>query len=132
MDRIFRGDYVPSLVNKPKLFFIQACQGREAQGAVDIQQDATATLPNESDTLVSMSTVPGYASNRSVSQGTWFITALCSIINTYYKKNVDLLSMLTLVNEMLSKAADKENGKQIGNPSHTLRKQIFFNQGLGE
>ncbi|XP_790413.4 uncharacterized protein LOC585496 isoform X1 [Strongylocentrotus purpuratus] len=129
---LFRGEYVPSLVNKPKLFFIQACQGDNAQRAVDIQQDATTTLPNESDTLVSMSTVSGYASNRSVSQGTWFISSLCMVINSYYKQKLDLLSMLTIVNDQLSKAADKEKGKQIGNPSHTLRKQIYFNQGLGE
>nr|XP_054751195.1 uncharacterized protein LOC129256981 [Lytechinus pictus] len=129
---LFRGEYVPSLLDKPKLFFIQACQGTDAQAAIDIRQDAVTSLPNESDTLVSLSTVPGYSSNRSVSKGTWFISSLCFVINTHYKKHVDLLSMLTMVNYQLSSAADKEKRKQIGNPSHTLRKQIYFNQGLGE
>ncbi|XP_063951666.1 uncharacterized protein LOC129256981 isoform X1 [Lytechinus pictus] len=129
---LFRGEYVPSLLDKPKLFFIQACQGTDAQAAIDIRQDAVTSLPNESDTLVSLSTVPGYSSNRSVSKGTWFISTLCSVINSHYKKHVDLLSMLTMVNYLLSTAADKEKKKQIGNPSHTLRKQIYFNQGLGE
>nr|ABW34712.1 caspase-8 [Paracentrotus lividus] len=131
LTNLFRGAYVKSLVSKPKLFFIQACQGREAQEAVDIQQDSTPSIPNESDTLLSLSTVPGYASNRSISQGTWYISSLCNVINAYYKK-VDLLTMLTMVNNLLSQAADREKGKQIGNPSHTLRKQIYFNQGLGD
>ncbi|XP_041474156.1 uncharacterized protein LOC121422962 isoform X2 [Lytechinus variegatus] len=129
---LFRGEYVPTLLDKPKLFFIQACQGTDGQAAIDIRQDAVTSLPNESDTLLSLSTVPGYSSNRSVSKGTWFITTLCSVINSHYNKHVDLLSMLTMVNYLLSTAADKEKKKQIGNPSHTLRKQIYFNQGLGE
>lgn len=129
---MFRGAYTPSLAGKPKLFFIQACQGQAGQAAIDVQQDATNTVPNEADTLVSLSTVPGYASNRSVTKGSWYISTLCYILNKHYK-SVDLLSMLTLVNHALSEAADKLNEKQIGHPSHTLRKQIYFDiQGPGE
>ena len=127
---LFRGEYVPSLAGKPKMFFIQACQGTDAQQPVDIEQDTVvATVPNESDTLVSLSTVPGYASNRSQKHGTWFISALCHVLDTCYLK-YDLLSMLTMVNFELSRAADLESMKQIAYPSHTLRKQVYFNEGL--
>eukprot|EP00057_Strongylocentrotus_purpuratus_P009742 XP_011664216.1 PREDICTED: caspase-3 isoform X2 [Strongylocentrotus purpuratus] len=133
---LFRGDYVPSLVNKPKLFFIQACQGKYPQESVDIQQDDTASLPYISDTLVSYATIPGYASFRSAKRGSLFINSLCNIINSYYKEKVDLLSMLTMVNELMSRRAIEgkwmEMGKQIGIHSNILRKQIFFNEGLNE
>eukprot|EP00057_Strongylocentrotus_purpuratus_P026064 XP_011680538.1 PREDICTED: caspase-8-like [Strongylocentrotus purpuratus] len=133
---LFNGMSVhPSLVGKPKVFFIQACRGAVPQEAFPIQTDGPTMIANESDTLVSQATVVGYASCRRANVGSLFIISLCDIIDANYKKE-DLLSMLTMVNERMShqnlKGYWKYSGKQIGNPSHTLRKKIFFNEGLDE
>ncbi|XP_072274841.1 caspase-10-like isoform X2 [Pyxicephalus adspersus] len=70
-----------SLAGKPKLFFIQACQGKSEQGSHFIEEDAvvtTNTIPEEADVLIGMSTVDGYISYRHIENGTWYIQALCA------------------------------------------------------
>ncbi|MGL5118271.1 MAG: caspase family protein [Plesiomonas shigelloides] len=83
----------PSLIHKPKLFFIQACRGTEEQRAVWPQKNnrgdemlaCDARMPRDStaeaaDFLLAMSTVPHYVSFREKDKGTWFIQALCDNI----------------------------------------------------
>ncbi|KAJ7408086.1 Caspase-8 [Willisornis vidua] len=80
-----------SLAGKPKVFFIQACQGDALQKAVTIEadageQDASAEgdrrfqqecIPAEADFLLGMATLQDYVSYRSPREGTWYIQALC-------------------------------------------------------
>lgn len=80
-----------SLVEKPKLFFIQACQGNKEQKPVEIDgkeegddddyicSDArvTESIPNGADFLLGMATVPSYVSFRDKTKGTWYIQSLC-------------------------------------------------------
>ncbi|TSM68858.1 Caspase-8 [Bagarius yarrelli] len=82
-----------SLLQKPKLFFIQACQGQREQQGITLQSDdsnntaetclsSDAEVPREvvpiaADYLVAMATVPGYVSFRDKLKGTWFIQTLC-------------------------------------------------------
>lgn len=78
-----------SLADKPKLFFIQACQGTRNQQAVYIDSDdhtnticsdavaLTESIPSDADFLFAMSTVPSFVSFRERSKGSWFIQSLC-------------------------------------------------------
>lgn len=86
--KLFNGSQCPSLANKPKLFFIQACQGNLEQQAVVIQSDGPSevcsdavklkeSIPNDADFLMGMATVPSFVSYRDKINGTWFIQALC-------------------------------------------------------
>lgn len=139
----YKGASCPSLLGKPKLFFIQACQGKDKQPGFPISTDGPEsiaaervsdevnlgeTIPNEADFLIGYATVPGYVSFRSKSQGSWYINTLVKMLDKYVER-YDLLSILIKVNEEVSRAiAAMQDGiyKQSPMPMATLRKRIFF------
>ena len=89
----FTSTNCPTLENKPKLFFIQACRGHKSDSRMqrlsasieNIAEDTNqmihcphADLANglsaqEADFLLAFSTVPGYKAWRSKQAGSWFI-----------------------------------------------------------
>ncbi|XP_045212902.2 caspase-3-like isoform X3 [Mercenaria mercenaria] len=111
----FKGDKCPTLVGKPKLFFIQACTDRRTSifgekraspsrfgiNGSPSPHIASRRVPVEADFLFSYSTVPGYYSWRNNQDGTWYIQALCIVIENYGSK-MELMQMLTQVNRMVA------------------------------
>lgn len=91
-----------SLVGKPKMFFIQACQGTGLNPPVTLRERTvtdgctTFTIPTYADVLIAQSTIPGYYSWRNLETGSWFIKALCSELDENGTQ-VDLLTLLTFV-----------------------------------
>ena len=63
----FTADKCPTLAGKPKLFFIQACQGDKLDSGVtlkdrtetDGQPASTFRIPSQADFLIAYSTIPG-------------------------------------------------------------------------
>lgn len=100
----FTADKCPSLAGKPKLFFIQACQGDKLDGGVtmsnrtetDGSSSASYRIPIHADFLIVFSTVPGYYSWRNTTRGSWFMQALCDELR-YYSGEKDILTLLTFV-----------------------------------
>ncbi|MBN3312537.1 CASP8 protein, partial [Atractosteus spatula] len=139
MTRRFSGVMCPSLRGKPKLFFIQACQGTAEQLAAPIEADSydpdistdayvpKNCIPDDSDFLIGMATVEDYASYRDKLQGTWYIQSLCENLQLLVPRGEDLLSILTKVNMDVSKKSDKYGiKKQIPQPAYSLRKKLIF------
>ncbi|RXN00252.1 Caspase-8 [Acipenser ruthenus] len=148
----FTGSRCPSLKEKPKVFFIQACQGQKTQIAVKIHADGEGpasqpetepepeadagpvqadTIPNDSDFLLGMATVEDYLSYRSVSKGSFYMQALCRNLELLCPSNEDILSILTTVNRDVSSETfmnreNVTNNKQMPEPRYTLTKKLFF------
>lgn len=130
-----------TLVGKPKLFFVQACQGKKldslrAVGSFDdIDTKGTPagliTVPSAADHLIMYSTPEFYATWRSNDDGSWFIQALCDQLETNFSD--DLMTMLTTVNRIVAikvmehtKDPYLKDSKQIPVIVSSLTKKIFI------
>lgn len=139
----FTGSKCPSLAGKPKIFFIQACQGNNFQKAVPVpaetgleqeynvlEEDSSSHknyIPDEADFLLGMATVKNCVSYRDPMRGTWYIQSLCRSLRERCPRGEDVLSILTGVNYDVSNKDDPRNmGKQMPQPTFTLRKKLFF------
>jgi caspase 7 len=140
----------PSLSNKPKMFFFQACRGEKEMestlksrinSASSIQPSKgllmTDSVPSsntekiatnfngESDLLIYYSTLPdhySYSNNQAV--GTTFIQSFCDVFNDAYKNlphNLSLTQMIIRINESVS-----NKRMQISVPELRMNKDIFF------
>ncbi|XP_077175262.1 caspase-8-like isoform X2 [Paroedura picta] len=142
----FTANVCPLLARKPKLFFIQACQGEKTQRPVYLERDsderdllsadaqsagppsqAQPSIPEEADFLLGMATVDGYLSFRHTREGTWYIQALCANLQLLVPRGEDILSILTEVNKEVSYRADPQGmQKQMPQPAFTLRRKLVF------
>ncbi|XP_056276666.1 caspase-8 isoform X2 [Pseudoliparis swirei] len=143
----FTSRRAPTLAGKPKLFFIQACQGNGYQGGsmpcpprpreepVDeqsrLEEDAGPpigeTVPWEADFLLGMATVPQCKSFRNISTGSIYIQELCTQLTRSAEslKTDDVLSVLTRVNNEVSKG-EYSKYKQMPEPKYTLTKKLVL------
>ena len=130
---LFKGHFCPTLVGKPKLFFIQADRGDDEDKGVSVQKDAKGdpddalrhSLPSEADFLFGYATPPGNVSWRQPKYGSWYIAKLCEVFVDYAPQH-DLLSMLTMVNHKVSEAHTTQGFKQCPVPVTLLRKKMRF------
>ncbi|NXM39312.1 CASPA protein, partial [Gymnorhina tibicen] len=137
----FTAKQCPQLAAKPKLFFIQACQGNKIQCPVYVETDVQTpdlssmekrsslfeSIPEDADFLLSMATVDGYVSFRHIEEGTWYIQALCSKLQLLVPRGEDILSILTEVNQDVAKRnTPSGTKKQMPQPSYTLTRKVIF------
>ncbi|KAH7935959.1 hypothetical protein HPB52_015573 [Rhipicephalus sanguineus] len=137
----FLDEACPSLIGKPKLFFIQACRGDRLDSGAQVVFDTADSptwsykIPDHPDILVACCTVPGFYAWRNKVKGSWFIQALCSVLEEL-AGSVDLLSMLTVVNRRVAlehKSYTPKNPhmcckKQVPSFTSTLIRRVCFRQ----
>ena len=126
-----------TLINKPKMFFIQACRGdREDEGhklAEEdvIQQDSGGrppnahTIPQEADFFFGYVTPLGNAAYQSRRHGSWYISELCKVL-TKLAYTSNLGNMMRKVNDNVCKAFTKDGYKQTAEFVDRLRKEVHF------
>ncbi|XP_041370746.1 caspase-3-like [Gigantopelta aegis] len=125
----FRGPNCPSLVGKPKLFFIQACQGSQEQRNVvapryqsDVIRDETPVhmAAEGEDFFIACSTEPGFVSYRHPEKGSVFITSLSK--NVLELCDHSLSDIMHTVCSDIAKANEDSERKQVPWYSSTLTK----------
>uniref|UniRef100_A0A3P8Q630 Caspase-8 n=1 Tax=Astatotilapia calliptera TaxID=8154 RepID=A0A3P8Q630_ASTCA len=132
----FTSGRAPTLTGKPKLFFIQACQGdgyqkgyrpcsREDENRKKEAWQADASIPDETvpelaDFLIGMSTVEECKSFRNKRTGSIYIQELCK-----HQVMDDILTVLTRVNREISKG-EFLSYKQMPEPKYTLTKKLVL------
>ncbi|XP_070209039.1 caspase-3-like [Littorina saxatilis] len=134
LTRPFTAQLCPSLAGKPKLFFLQACQGVMRQQGCEIEEDAAPevvrprSIPNEADFLLGYCTAPGYKAYRNSRDGSWYIPELCEVLGNHYD-HLDMLEILTNVNKRVSQKIECDGEDvfhQIPAPMYTLRKKLVL------
>ena len=136
------GNYCPSMIGKPKFFFIQACRGKLYQEALSkISHHPIIPLVDFSETdgehdeekllqvdgvkyahkswfFTFHSTIKGYVSLRDPSCGTIFIQALCKVLEETWFVN-DIGTIATEVNKRIMKEYESVQApifeNQLGN-----------------
>lgn len=145
-------DRCPHLAGRPKLIFIQACQGDNTDAGIRLVSKAKAgrmrhtsadsakggqhlpyCIPNYCDMLIFAAAYTGQYSFRSARSGSWFIQALCRQINEA-QPDEDLVSVLTKVSRYV--ALYKESNiptrpelhrkKQVPLKQDTLIRKIYL------
>ena len=119
---LFSNSRCSTLKGKPKLFVIQANRNN---GVVNGNPQI---IPDEADMLMAYSTVSGHVSFRNLRYGSHFIRCLVEVFREK-AGHEDVLSMLTMVNDSISSMGEVYF-KQVGQPTSTLTKKLFFWPGL--
>lgn len=137
----FTSENCPTLANKPKIFFIQACQDeKKSDNLYDVNEEDAISVNElnplsrvsfpERDFLIAYSSMPGEKSFRTTGNGSWFIQALCDELIESGSVN-DLAQILTGVSyrvafDYVSFEFDIDQKKQMPCIVSRLTKLVFF------
>lgn len=151
--RLFDNANCPSLQNKPKMFFIQACRGDETDRGVD-QQDGKnqagspgceesdagkeellkMRLPTRSDMICGYACLKGTAAMRNTKRGSWYIEALAQVF-TERACDMHVADMLVKVNALIKEREGYAPGtefhrcKEMSEYCSTLCRHLYLFPG---
>ncbi|XP_066472678.1 caspase-2 [Tiliqua scincoides] len=151
--RLFDNANCPSLQNKPKMFFIQACRGDETDRGVDqVDGNERATspgceesdankenpklrLPSCSDMICGYACLKGTAAMRNTKRGSWYIEALTAVF-AEDSRNTHVADLLVKVNRLIKHREGHAPGtefhrcKEMSEYCSTLCRNLYLFPGF--
>ncbi|XP_062985069.1 caspase-2 isoform X2 [Elgaria multicarinata webbii] len=152
--RLFDNANCPSLQNKPKMFFIQACRGDETDRGVDQidgneradspgyeesdankKENPKLRLPTCSDMICGYACLKGTAAMRNTKRGSWYIEALTSVF-AEDSRNMHVADMLVKVNRLIKHREGHAPGtefhrcKEMSEYCSTLCRALYLFPGI--
>ncbi|XP_048241348.1 caspase-3-like [Haliotis rufescens] len=124
---IFLDEHLILHKEKPKLFFIQACQEGPALHALTTGKQPK--LHPEANFYWTSATVPGYVAVRDENDGSYFIECLVNVF-TKYAHQYDLDNLMSKVAYNVERLTSRDHNPQIIERKSTLLKQLFFFPGI--
>ena len=145
ISEFFTAANCPSLSNKPKLFFIQACRGQQPNHVIEIKEQQSIgyqakpmvttdgivenlssvyTAPNLADYLYSFATVDNCTAMRDMKEGSWYVNELVGTMKEF-AKSADISDILTKVAARVSKY-EYDGQTQVTAFTFQLRKKLKF------
>lgn len=122
----------PSLHNKPKLFFLQACRGDLRETKVTIGSDGERLpdrdkVPETSHFAFGYATPLGYKAWRDFTHGSWYVSELC---RTLCEKFIHV-SLSDIMTEVCHRVASDDEYEHMGYKmtpeyTHRLEGNVFF------
>jgi caspase-like apoptosis-related cysteine protease len=131
---MFAADKCPTLAGKPKLFFLQACQGYQQDKGVELLQRNECDggcimgykIPKHADILIIHATLPGFVAYRNTVSGSFFVRALCYELKTNGTSS-EISDIVTSVNYHVAVNYQTEDKmKQMTSGFTTLLRRLIF------
>ena len=146
------GDNCPSLLEKPKIFFLQACRGKmKDKGArvghdgdeiepekeeepetrvmsdsgLRIATDSDSKIPDAADFYFGYATPFGHVAWRDLDNGSWYISELCRSMASY-GTHAKLEDIMKITNSEVGGVYSNVEFKQSPEATTRLRKDVFF------
>ncbi|XP_010209837.1 PREDICTED: caspase-2 isoform X1 [Tinamus guttatus] len=151
--RLFDNANCPNLQNKPKMFFIQACRGDEADRGVDQrdgkewshspgyeesdankEEKVKLRLPTCSDMICGYACLKGTAAMRNTRRGSWYVEALTSVF-AEDSRDTHVADMLVKVNRQIKQREGYAPGtefhrcKEMSEYCSTLCRDLYLFPG---
>ena len=138
--------HCPTLCNKPKLFFLQACRSKMKEEShrvgndsdtprqrpmvatdtgIRVGTDGDTYIPKKADFFFGFATPPGHVAWRDFDRGSWYVSEVCRVL-CKSSTHVHLTDMMTQVSQLVGGEYEHLGYREEPEIRSLLRKNVYF------